>query len=161
MATTEIAGGNTNQAVAIIRLLPSGLQPQFAVTYLISASAQRLIDQAKVDVARANLSLADIAAMPFPLAPKVEQHRIGRELDRLLSVSDRIAADVGRSLEQCKRLRQSVLKWAFEGRLVDQDPGDEPASALLERIRDESEANGTSRRQIGKRPAAAGRRRSG
>jgi type I restriction enzyme S subunit len=40
-------------------------------------------------------------------------------------------------LARAARLRQSILKWAFEGRLVDQDPTDEPASVLLERIRAE------------------------
>jgi type I restriction enzyme S subunit len=52
-----------------------------------------------------------------------------------MSVADasgqQIAADRARSL----RLRQSILKWAFEGRLVDQDPNDEPAEKLLARIR--------------------------
>jgi type I restriction enzyme S subunit len=44
------------------------------------------------------------------------------------------------------RLRQSILKWAFEGRLVDQDPTDEPAAALLERIQAEREATAPEKR---------------
>jgi type I restriction enzyme S subunit len=44
------------------------------------------------------------------------------------------------SVRRLTRLRQSILKWAFEGRLVDQDPTDQPASVLLERIRAERAA---------------------
>jgi len=44
-----------------------------------------------------------------------------------------------RSQSRIERLRQSILKWAFEGKLVDQEPSDEPASVLLDRIRAERE----------------------
>ena len=51
------------------------------------------------------------------------------------------------------RLRQAVLRWAFEGRLVDQDPTDEPASVLLEPIRRETSAGGnpTGQKREGRR----------
>ena len=63
------------------------------------------------------------------------------EIDRLLSVAD--ATERAASAERargCRRLRQSILKWAFEGKLVDQDPTDEPADELLARIRAERAA---------------------
>ena len=62
------------------------------------------------------------------------------EVDRLLTIAD-VATGVtrGPSGLRASRLRQSILKWAFEGKLVDQDPNDEPASVLLERIRAERE----------------------
>jgi type I restriction enzyme S subunit len=43
-----------------------------------------------------------------------------------------------------QQLRQSILKWAFEGKLVDQEPADEPASLLLERIKAERAAAAAS-----------------
>ena len=48
------------------------------------------------------------------------------------------------SIERCQRLRQSILKWAFEGKLVDQDPNDEPAAVLLGRIQAERAAMETT-----------------
>ena len=74
--------------------------------------------------------------MPIPLPPIAEQRRIVSEVERRLSVVQQAEA----SLARAERLRQSILKQAFSGRLVPQDPGDEPASALLERIRAEREA---------------------
>ena len=79
--------------------------------------------------------------MPIPLPPLAEQRRIVAEVERRLSVIQQAEAAVEASLARAERLRQSILKQAFSGRLVPQDPGDEPASALLERIRAEREAD--------------------
>ncbi len=73
--------------------------------------------------------------VPTPLPPLAEQRRIVAEVERRLSVADEVARTVEQSLAQAQRLRQSILKKAFEGRLVAQDEMDEPAGVLLEKIR--------------------------
>jgi type I restriction enzyme S subunit len=80
------------------------------------------------------LSLSRVKRLPVPLAPFVEQSRIAAEVDRLATLATAAASAVAGNIRRCARLRQSILKWAFEGRLVDQDPTDEPASVLLARI---------------------------
>jgi len=56
---------------------------------------------------------------------------------RRLSIADGVEKTVTQSLAQAQRLRQDILKKAFEGRLVAQDASDEPAGVLLERIKQE------------------------
>ncbi len=100
-----------------------------------------------------NVSLSLVHRMPVPLPPLAEQHRIVAEVERRLSVIQRAEAAVEASLQRAERLRQSILKRAFAGELVPQDPDDEPASALLERIRAQREAERAEASAGGKRPA--------
>lgn len=114
------------------------VSPLFVQAYLSSDDGKdRLIANAKWAVNQASINQGDVGATPLPLPPESEQNRILAEVDRLLSSATGISAGSKLSVVRCVRLRQSILKWAFEGRLVDQDPSDEPAEVLLERIRAE------------------------
>ena len=85
------------------------------------------------------LSVSKVGALPVPLPPLAEQRRIVAEVERRLSVIQQAETAVDASLQRAERLRQSILKRAFSGQLVPQDPDDEPASALLDRIRAQRE----------------------
>ena len=91
-------------------------------------------------VGRPRLNLREMKGLTLSLPPLAEQRRIVTEVERRLSVVQQAEAAIEANLAQAGRLRQSILKQAFSGKLVPQDPNDEPASALLERIRAEREA---------------------
>jgi type I restriction enzyme S subunit len=84
-----------------------------------------------------NVSLSAASSFAIPLPPAAEQARIVAEFERLDTETAAVEHEIATSGRRCSRLRQSVLKWAFEGRLVDQAPADELADALLARIRAE------------------------
>jgi type I restriction enzyme S subunit len=92
--------------------------------------------------------------MSFPSAPLAEQSEIVSEVERRLSVESTAEAQAEASLKRAERLRQSILKQAFEGRLVEQDASDEPASALLARMRAGREQHLQSRALIAQRQRA-------
>ena len=94
-----------------------------------------------------HIHLEDLRKDCIPTPPLPEQARILSKASQLLPLISRVDAAVGLQLKRAGRLRQSVLKWAFEGKLVEQDPDDEPASVLLERIRAEREAAPKARRK--------------
>jgi type I restriction enzyme S subunit len=107
---------------------------------------------ASLTVNIAHLTLERIKPLHFPLPPSAEQDRIVAEVERRLSVVEELDATVGANLKRAERLRQSILKRAFEGRLVPQDPADEPAGALLERIRSERRPGRKGRKKTGAAP---------
>ena len=137
IASDELEGANMNQAVALIRLVKDGLDNKLLMNYLLSPDVQSIIHGKKVDVARANLSLADVSLLPVTLPPLPEQHRIVSEVERRLSVADAVDATIDAELKRSDALRQSILKQAFSGKLVPQDPNDEPAEKLLARIKED------------------------
>ena len=85
-----------------------------------------------------------------------EQEQILLEAERRLSIIEGVEAQVETDLRRAARLRQCILKRAFEGRLVPPDPADEPADKLLERIRQER----TARKGDAEAPPPRGRRGS-
>ncbi|MHB1332033.1 MAG: restriction endonuclease subunit S [Sulfuriferula sp.] len=81
------------------------------------------------------LNLGIIQELPFPICSLKEQKFLIQEIEARLSEVDQLDQTITTSLQQAEALRQSILKKAFSGQLVPQDPHDEPASALLARIR--------------------------
>jgi type I restriction enzyme S subunit len=107
------------------------------LAYLKNGRFQKI---ATITVNIAHLGAGRFAEIEFPLPPIEEQAAIIEEVDRHFSMIEAAERAINSSLIRAARLRQSILKQAFEGRLVPQDPSDEPASALLARIRASREA---------------------
>ncbi len=126
-----------NQSVAVIWLRSYLYSRRYLLSVIESEATQKFIRAKARGVAIQHLSITDFAKLPIPLAPPLEQEQIVNEIERYLSTADYIEKTINQSLGEASRLRQSILKRAFEGKLVPQDPSDEPASVLLETIKGE------------------------
>ncbi len=114
------------------------IEPEWALlVFRHHMHSGRFTRESRITTNIAHLSAARFKPVEFPVPPIEEQRRVVQEFERLSSfvTACERAVDVG--LARSAALRRSVLKAAFEGRLVPQDPSDELASVLLERIRDE------------------------
>jgi len=81
-----------------------------------------------------NLNKELVKTIKVPLPTETEQANIVKQIEKHFSIIDKLEAVVQKSIKESKRLRQSILKQAFEGKLVEQDPSDESATILLEKI---------------------------
>ena len=132
----EIAGCIFNYHIMRLRLDERSILPQFYIAHVRGSSeVRRYVHEVNHGATRDGINTAQLLEMPVTVPPLAEQLRIVAEVERRLSVIQQAEAAVESSLKRAGRLRQSILKLAFSGRLVSQDPNDEPASVLLERIR--------------------------
>ena len=135
---------NANQAVSIIRLVDSN---EFDLMYLICALnsplIQKMLTKQKKITAIPNLTLEIISDCFIPIPPLAEQKRIVAKIEELLPFIEKYEqaetklTALNKSFPEM--LKKSILQEAVQGKLVPQNPDDEPASVLLERIRTEKQ----------------------
>jgi type I restriction enzyme S subunit len=120
----------------LVRFRPSvGIKAEFAQIYFTAClRSHRFRKLARWTTNIAHLGADRFAEIEIPLPPIAEQEAIVELVEDQLSVIDHLEADVETSLKSAQALRQSILRHAFEGKLVSQDPNEEPASELLKRI---------------------------
>lgn len=123
-----------NQRLARIDTV-SGIDRRFALFLLKGSRFRRFVDGLNTGSLIQHMFTSQLDEFVFPLPPLAEQAAIAAEVDRRLSVADAAEKEVEHALQRAARLRQAILKRAFEGKLVPQDPTDEPAVAFLQRIK--------------------------
>ena len=129
---------DVNQHVLIMRPVDSTLNHYLHIA-IVSPLIQAAIMAGQVGATKEGLSATKASNLIVPVPPLAEQYRIVEHINQLMPLveeygkleDDREALDAALP----ERLRKSVLQMAVQGKLVPQDPSDEPASALLERIR--------------------------
>jgi len=125
-----------NQRIA--RITPLGEINRIYTLYMLKSSTfRRFVDSLNTGSLIQHMFTSQLVDFRFPLPPLAEQEQIVAEVERRLSVIEQAEAAIETSLKRIERARQSILERAFSGRLVPQDPHDEPASVLLERIQEE------------------------
>ena len=112
------------------------LNPVFLNYCLNSPQGKHYCWQVKTDgVSQSNINAKKLAAFRFGLPNLEEQTEIVRRVEQLFAFADNLEAKVAAAKNRIDHLTQSILAKAFRGELVPQDPNDEPASVLLERIK--------------------------
>lgn len=134
LVPASIGEAYINQHIALCRPLCL-IDAAYLAWYLSSEGGQNRLFALQRGATKVGLGLEDIRQVALPMPPLLEQNRIVAEVERRLSIVEEVEATVAANLKRAERLRQAILHRAFSGKLVPQDPNDEPASVLLERIR--------------------------
>lgn len=139
----------------LIRWRPQETESKWALYALISPQGRKQLEQKAHSTSGLHtLSVRKVSELTIPTPLIEEQKELIRVIDLLLdnaSEQEKIIQDV---IAKCEKLQQSLLAKAFRGELVAQDPNDEPASVLLERIKAQREAEAAA-----KKPAKRGRKK--
>jgi type I restriction enzyme, S subunit len=147
LVASDVGAAYVSQHVALCRPVEEVL-PEFLYWFLVADAAgagRRQLNEFAYGAGKPGLNLDNIRAVTLELPSPNEQHQIVRQLNSALITEERLRATIDDELMRSEALRQSILKRAFSGRLVPQDPSDEPASALLERIRTEKAVAGNDK----------------
>jgi type I restriction enzyme S subunit len=133
------------------RLNQHDIIPKFVLLFLLSPKGQSLLISSSNAVAQPNVNAKTISQFLVPIPPLSEQREIVRRVEKLFTYVERLEAGYQKALRRVEQLTSSLLSTAFRGELVPQDPNDEPASVLLDRIRAEQAAQPTKPKRGGTR----------
>ncbi|WCK53915.1 restriction endonuclease subunit S [Aneurinibacillus sp. Ricciae_BoGa-3] len=130
---------------AIIKNILNFMDEKFVYYYSVSPIVKKEIKRYTVQTTQANVGISSIEMFVFPLCSKQEQIEIVKEIETRLSVCDNILTNIEAGLEKAEALRQSILKKAFQGRLLSDgeleacrnEPDWQLAEKLLDRIKHE------------------------
>lgn len=124
-----------NQHIGLCRPVDPAVSQWIHLWVVCPNGGRTLLETAAYGAGKPGLNLDHLRTLPVPVPPMCEAQRIMDLWRRVFPGIESLQRDTGRHRRAVSTLRQSILKLAFEGRLVPQDPNDEPASVLLERIR--------------------------
>lgn len=127
----------TNQACCVCNKLKKDVIEKLYLFYFLMAHKQQFIE-AGFGGAQPNISKEKIVATAIPLPPLAEQQRIVAKIEEAFAEIDEIEKNKENLKTHIAQTRQKILDLAIHGKLVEQNPDDEPASVLLERILSES-----------------------
>lgn len=133
--------------------------PEYVSWYANSMGRQYFFQEGKHTTNLASISLTKLRAFPVPVVSLIEQERVVSELGRQRSMADALDRACEANIRRAERLRQAILKRAFEGRLVPQDPDDEPSSEILAQLRAGGPKGGAGEANARKSKVAANARR--
>ena len=120
--------------VIIARPLLKFVSPDFLAVNLCAASTQTMLASISRGVALSHLGVTTISSLPMPLPPLAEQKRIVAKVKELFAIADSLGVAADGLENAARRLDKKILDLAIRGKLVPQDPSDEPASELVKRI---------------------------
>ena len=122
------------QSVSLMRPAVPAISRYLEIYFNSMSGGQEHYRRYMYGAGRPHLSFDQLKVTPVVLPPLAEQSAIVEFVEDQLSVVDHLDSDLEAKVKSAQALRQSILKAAFEGQLVPQDPNDEPASELLKRI---------------------------
>jgi Type I restriction modification DNA specificity domain len=118
-----------------VRLQNQCFEPKFFSWYGNSRGFDYFLSFGKQTTNLASINKTLLSALPLVIPPAEEQQEIVRRIETLFALADSLEAHFKTARAQVEQLTPALLAKAFRGELVPQDPNDEPASVLLERIR--------------------------
>jgi len=153
----KVGEAYVSQHVALCRPFDPSLS-EYLYLYIISeAGGRRDLEKAAYGAGKPGLNLENLRTLEIPVPDSDEVPAIVAAIRTNLDAVAALESEIDANLQKSEALRQSILKKAFAGELVPQDPADEPAAALLARIRAERAAATTAKpaKSRGRKPTVA------